>query len=175
MCYKEKIYSITIISIYAILCFIIFNDTNPQSISINSKSKTSIPTNSDIIGNIMIDKINLKKPLYKIESSHNQVDENVTILKESILPDQEESILFIAAHSGDSSISYFERLDELTPNDLIKIHYQNKDYFYQITSIWEEDKNGYIHVNKMKEKQLVLTTCSPKHEGKQLVISSILV
>ena len=173
--YRAKIYNIVIIGIYCISCFIIFNNQQQKVTYTNTNVKNSISTNIYIIGSIMIDKINLKKPLYKIESNHNKVDENVTILKSSTLPDQEQSILIIAAHSGTSHISYFERLDELTENDIIKIHYQNKDYFYQVTSIWEEDKTGYIHINKKKEKQLILTTCSPKHEGKQLIVNSILI
>lgn len=47
-------------------------------------------------------------------------------------------------------------------------------YIYKIINIWEEDKNGYIHVNKKEENQLILTTCSPTTENKQLVINSIL-
>ena len=57
--------------------------------------------------------------------------------------------------------------------DKITLEYNNEIYAYEVTDIWEEKKNGYIHVNKSKNKQLVLTTCS-KNKNKQLVINSIL-
>ena len=88
-----------------------------------------------------------------------------------ISPDVVDCIVFWTKNP----LPMMRRLDELKENDIIKIHYQNKDYFYQVTSIWEEDKTGYIHINKKKEKQLILTTCSPKHEGKQLIVNSILI
>ncbi len=171
---KEKLYSLIIITIYLMSCFTIFNDTKSKTIYTKIKEKNITPIEKDIIGSISIDKINLQKPLYKIESKKNNVDENVTILKESIFPDEKESILFIAAHSGNSNISYFKDLNKLTKNDKIKINYLNKEYIYQIISIWEEDKNGYIHINKESKKQLILTTCSPMHKNKQLVINSII-
>lgn len=172
---KNKCYNLIILFAYLILCFIIFDTNKISKVNTPIKRPGAIPIEKDIIGNITIDKINLKKPLYKIESAKNQVDQNVTILKESTFPDKEESTLFIAAHSGSSSISYFEQLDELNKNDIIKIMYLNETYFYKVTSIWEEKKNGFIHVKKDNKKQLILTTCSPDHKGRQLVVSSELI
>lgn len=173
---KSKIYNLIILSIYLATCFLIFNQTEEEKINTKIKVKDNIPVvDKEVIGSIEIDKINLKKPLYKIESEKNNVEKNVTILKESILPDQEESILFIAAHSGDSKISFFDDLDKLEKNDKVEITYQNQKYTYQISSIWEEEKNGHIHVNKESKKQLILTTCSPKHKDKQLVMSGTII
>ncbi len=127
------------------------------------------------IGQIEISKINVKENLYEKSSSKNNVNQHVTILKESIEPNQENSILFLAAHSGSGKVAYFKDLDKLQRNDLITLVYKERTYIYQISSIWEEDKNGYIHVQKENTKQLILTTCSPKHDKKQLIISCILV
>lgn len=172
---KEKLYSLIILSLYLLTCFTIFNGSQKECVKTNLSIKNTKPVENDIIGKIVIDKINLQKPLYKIESEKNNVDKNVTILKESTFPDKEKSILFIASHSGDSNISYFEHLDELRENDIIKITYHNKEYLYQVSTIWEEEKNGYIHINRQYDKQLILTTCSPTHKDKQLIISSKLI
>lgn len=174
---KNKIYNIGIIGFYILFCITIYqNNQKPHTmIQTTAKTHTAIPLQNDIIGSIKIDKLNLIKPLYKIDSSHNQVDENITILKDSTYPDQEESILFLAAHSGNSNVSFFEHLDELKKEDLIQITYRGKKYQYQVQSLREEKKNGYIHINKTAQKQLILTTCSPNHEGKQLIIESILI
>ena len=56
----------------------------------------------------------------------------------------------------------------------VKLKYKDKIYNYTINNIWEEEKTGYIHINKTKENQLILTTCSPKNKDKQLIIESIL-
>ena len=124
------------------------------------------------IGKLIIDKLNINNNLYSINSKHNNVDENVTILDGSIEPNNSSSIMFIAAHSGNDDISYFKYLDKLVTNDKITLIYKNIKYEYIVTSIWEQDKNGYININKNYSKQLVLTTCSPIHSDKQLIINS---
>ena len=120
-----------------------------------------------------INKINLKEKLYNINSKENNIEQNITILKESILPDKDNSIMFIAAHSGIGKIAYFEELDELKPNDEIILNINNKTYKYIVKEYWEEKKNGYINVNKESKKQLILTTCSPNKDNYQLIINCI--
>lgn len=89
------------------------------------------------------------------------------------MPDQKNSIVFLAAHSGTGKIAYFEELSQLTIGDTINLEYKNQKYEYKVNKIWEENKNGYIHINKENSNQLILTTCSPTKTNKQLVINSI--
>lgn len=126
------------------------------------------------IGSIFIDKLNINKPLYNINSDKNNIEENITILKESIPPIKDNSILIIAAHSGTGPIAFFKDLDKLNINDEIIINYDNNNYKYYVKDIWEEKKNGYINVNKENKKQLVLTTCSPNNNGYQLIINCVI-
>ena len=70
---KEKLYSLIIITIYLMSCFTIFNDTKSKTIYTKIKEKNITPIEKDIIGSISIDKINLQKPLYKIESKKNKM------------------------------------------------------------------------------------------------------
>ncbi len=91
------------------------------------------------------------------------------------MPDEENSIIFLAAHSGTGTIAFFKNLDKLIKGDKIELKYKNKIYQYQIDKIWEENKTGYIHINKTEKKQLILTTCSPKNNNKQLIINSNLI
>lgn len=168
---KKICYIGTILCIYCIICHHIYieNTTIAKTLTIPN----STPTQIDKIGYIKIEKINLYQPLYKIESPHNNIEENITILKDSIMPDKDNSIIFLAAHSGSGKKAFFDNLDKLIKKDKITLEYNNEIYAYEVTDIWEEKKNGYIHVNKSKNKQLVLTTCS-KNKNKQLVINSIL-
>ena len=128
--------------------------------------------NEEIIGNLIIDKINLDMPLYNIESKNNNIEENITILKESILPPKEKSIIFLAAHSGTSKISYFDNLDKLEINDTILLTINNTENVYEIKNIYKQKKNGYIHINKENKDQLILTTCDPNNNKYQLIINS---
>lgn len=120
-----------------------------------------------------IKKINLKQPFYEINDKNNTIEKNIEILKESIMPDKDNSIVIIAAHSGEGDIAYFNNLTELTINDELLLSYNNKIYKYYIKEIYEEDKTGYINVDKEEENQLVLTTCHPNKPNKQLVINAI--
>lgn len=134
--------------------------------------KQDTQNKEEIIGNIIIDKINLDMPLYNIESKNNNIEENVTILNESILPPNEKSIIFLAAHSGTSKVSYFNDLDKLKTNDTILLTINNIKNTYQITNIYKQKKNGYIKVNKENTDQLILTTCDPNNDKYQLIINS---
>lgn len=120
-------------------------------------------------GRLSINKINLNEDFYKINSPQNNVEKHVTVLENSDFP----NLLILAAHSGEGDIAYFEDLDDLKVNDEIIISHNNKKYHYYIKEIWEEKKNGYINLNKESNNQLVLTTCSPKHKGYQLIINCI--
>ena len=133
----------------------------------NYQQKLLIKTNDDSIGKLIINKICLKQKLYPINNSKNNIEEHVTILEEI------DNTIVIAAHSGTGPIAYFERLDELNIDDEIILYYKNKKYIYVVTEIWEEKKNGYIHINKENKRQLVLTTCSPKKTNYQLIVNCI--
>lgn len=117
--------------------------------------------------------MNLYQPLFNLNSDKNNVDKNITILKESILPPNKSSIIFIAAHSGTGPLAYFNKLDKLEKNDKIILNLNKRKYVYKVKDIWESKKNGYINVNKEIENQLILTTCSPTKNNYQLIINCI--
>lgn len=170
--YKKIILTVIIFIIYLVSCYYIYTNNITKE-----KTITSLPvlTNKEEpIGKLIIKKINLENNLYKITSKHNNIEENPAILKESIEPTKENSIMFIAAHSGTGKLAFFNNLDKLQINDEITLVYKNITYNYIVTKIWEEPKNGYIHVNKSNSHQLVLTTCSPTKDDRQLIINSIL-
>lgn len=148
---------------------------SPKNIFDNFKiiyNKNDLKENNQI-GYIKINSLNIDEKLYKINSPENTVDKHVTILKESIFPDNDNSIVFIAAHSGTGDIAYFKNLDLIKENDTIILNLNNKNYEYYVKEMWEEPKNGYININKEEKKQLILTTCSPKNYRKQLIVNCI--
>lgn len=161
---------ILLLTTFLILCNLIYYNKEHFQNTMYNNTNTISESETEIIGELIISKINLNKQLYKKESKKNNVDENITILEESIEPSQENSIMFLAAHSGTGKIAYFEDLDELKRNDEIILKYKNKTYYYQVDEIWEMKKTGTIIVPKKENKQLILTTCSPTKENYQLII-----
>ena len=130
-------------------------------------------TKMDILGELSIPKINLNKTIYNLNSNKNNVEKNVTILKGSTLPDNNNSIIFLAAHSGNGNNAYFDNIKYLNKDDKVYFTYQNITYTYIVTKKREITKNGYINGNRYKNKELVLTTCSD-NPGKQLLIHCII-
>ncbi len=142
------------------------NIAKPKLLETNEKK--------DLIATISINKINLiNKPLYKINSTYNDISKNIQVLKESNFPDNDNSIIFLAAHSGLGPQAYFKNLYKLSINDCIELNYNNIKYRYTVSNIYEEDKKGFININKNKTNILILTTCS-ENIGKQLIIEAIL-
>lgn len=133
----------------------------------NKNGKTKI---IDPIGKLEIPKINLTKYLYDQNNSLNNIEENVTILKETISKN-ENGLIILAAHSGDSNKAFFNNLDKLTIGDYINLIYKGKEYLYIVTNIFEQEKKGYINLDIKDESQLFLTTCS-KVPHKQLIIET---
>lgn len=134
------------------------------------KEKEEIKEIQRQIGILEIPKINLKKELYDINSPLNNIEKNVTILKETISQDPTNNgLIVLAAHSGNSYKSFFDDLDKLIINDTIKLTYKNNIYEYKVIKIYEQEKNGYINITTSIEPKLFLTTCS-KNYNKQLII-----
>ena len=170
---KYILVSILIIS-YLISCSLIYNHYSKKyKIDINNDIRISNVIDNDYLGYINIPKINLKKNLFKVNSKKNNIEYNVEVLKESIFPSEDNSIIFLAAHSGNGDNAYFNDLKLLTDGDIIYISYNDTIYKYIVTSKKEVSKNGYITGNRTNNDEIVLTTCSDSF-GKQLIINGIL-
>ena len=122
------------------------------------------------IAYLKIPKINLIKGLVDKSSGLNNVDKNIQILKESDMPDKENGNLVLAAHSGNSNVSYFKDLDKLEINDRIHIEYNSKQYEYKVVNYYIVEKIGYVDIIRNKDKStLTLITCV-ENANKQLVV-----
>lgn len=149
------------------------NLVNNDKIEINSKQENII---EDIpVANISIPSINLERVIYDIDSSLNDVNYNIEILKGSTMPNEISSHLFLASHSGSNYNAYFNNLSKLKIKDKIYIFYKGIKYTYEVNKIFEVDKDGKIEINGISNiKMLTLITC---HIGtdKQIVVNSYLV
>lgn len=137
----------------------VINNIDTDSHVLNEEStKKKIYLN--YVAVLEIPKINLKKGLYNYNSIYNDVDKNIEILDNSKMPNKENSILILASHSGNSSVSYFKNLDKLLNEDSVIVYYNNVKYYYRIMDFYLEKKNGYISMPYFNDgKYIILTTC----------------
>ena len=126
--------------------------------------------NINYIAVLKIPKINLERGLVDPNSYLNNVNHNLEILEGSNMPDQKNSNLIIAGHSGSARISFFRNLNKLTLNDEIFLDYKNDTYKYKVVDIYEIEKTGTAEIIKNKNTTTItLITC--KHNtNKQIIV-----
>lgn len=117
-----------------------------------------------------IPKVDLKKGIYPKNSNLNTIEKNVTILKESSFPNEESGNVILAAHNGDSNISYFNQLHKMNVKDKAYIYYRGIKYTYVVDKIYDVEKDGDVEIERDKDKNtLTLITCR-KNKNKHIVI-----
>ena len=122
------------------------------------------------IGTVSIPKINLKKGFLDLSSRYNNINYNVTVINGSTFPDEENSNLILAAHSGNCYYCYFDNLYLLNVGDVAYINYKGIDYKYVIVKIYEVEKNGTVTIYRNHNKKvLTLITCTRNVSNKQTV------
>jgi len=128
------------------------------------------------IGYLSIPKINFNKGFTSIEDEYNTVSRNIQILSSSNYPDEEKGNVIIAGHSGNSSVSFFNKLYLLEIGDLAYIKYNNKNYTYQISNIYKVDKTGKVEIKRNKNsKTLTLITCTKDDKLTQTIYIADLI
>ncbi len=149
------------------------NDSENKNIENSEKTSYRFDENKDssiYIGYLSIPEINLKKGFTKKESKYNTISRNVEILSASDYPDKENGNVIFAAHSGNSSVSYFNKLYLLDKGALIYITYNNIKYTYKITDIYTVKKSGSIEIKSNKNNSnITLITCTRDDNDTQTV------
>lgn len=177
MLFLKRLISIQIILIIALSGLILIKNKKAlrnNSINDTIAYKISEATNDNYYGRIYIDKINLNEYFYSINDSRNKVDKGIEVLKPSIMPNEDNSRLFLASHSGNSDISYFKNIDKLNINDEVIIYFNNKCYKYNVIDKYEIIKNGTLNIKEIEDNTVVLITCV-RDTNRQLVIIGKLI
>lgn len=139
------------------------------------KEEVKQPETYNYVGVLEIPKINFKRGFLDIKDKNNNVNKNIQVLENSVMPNVNGGLLVIAGHSGSGRVAFFRNLYKLKENDQIYIYYENTKYIYQVQKYYEETKDGDISIDKNSESILVLTTCSQTDKNKQIVIESKLI
>ena len=153
-----------------------FEIENKDEDIITNETKLEDNKQNDIFMAVLeIPKINLKRGIYDKSNINNNVDKNIFILNESILPSEEvNSHILLASHSGNSYISYFRNLYELNLNDKVYFYYQGIKYIYEISDKYEIEKTGTIKLSFDNQDDIALMTCI-NNTNKQLIYRGILI
>lgn len=151
-------------------------ENNEETEVEDTKYKFKNDSKTLYIGYLSIPKIDLKKGFTSIEDKNNNVNKNIQILYASDYPDKENGNVILASHSGNSSISYFNKLYLLNIGDTLYIDYNGIKYTYEITNIYEVEKNGKAEIIRNKNvSTLTLITCTKNNKNTQTVYISDLI
>lgn len=172
---KEKIYSS--------MNLLLFEDEKPKDLNVeveSSADESIIPDDEEnnvskkvsynYVGTIEISKIKLKRGFLDISSPYNNVDRNVTVIQQSSFPNVEHGNLILAAHSGNCSICYFDKLYKLSIGDKALVYYKNYKYSYKLVDIYNVPKTGEVEIKRDPGKTvLTLITCTHNSDTEQTV------
>lgn len=126
--------------------------------------------NYNYIGVLEIPKINIKRGFLNIKDKGNNVNKNLQVIKGSDMPNVKNGNLIIAAHSGNSYISYFKNLHKLSNDDVAYVYFNNIKYTYKVVGKYDAEKNGKVTIHRDNKKNtLTLITCSQTDKTKQIV------
>jgi len=125
---------------------------------------------NNYIGVLEIPKINIKRGFLNIKDKGNNVNKNLQVIKGSDMPNVKNGNLIIAAHSGNSYISYFKNLHKLSNDDVAYVYFNNIKYTYKVAGKYDAEKNGKVTIHRDNKKNtLTLITCSQTDKTKQIV------
>ena len=100
------------------------------------------------IGVLKIPKIKLERGLVSPYSYQNNVDLNIAFVEPYALPNKQYGNVILASHSGNSSVSYFRKLDKLSINDEIIIDFNKESYIYKVVNIYDIEKTGKAEIRR---------------------------
>ena len=145
-------------------------DIDEEEIKEQPEQEEKKTSNYNYIGVLEIPKINIKRGFLNIKDKGNNVNKNLQVIKGSDMPNVKNGNLIIAAHSGNSYISYFKNLHKLSNDDVAYVYFNNIKYTYKVVGKYDAEKNGKVTIHRDNKKNtLTLITCSQTDKTKQIV------
>mgnify|MGYP000009639462 FL=1 len=145
-------------------------DIDEEEIKEQPKQEEKKTSNYKYIGVLEIPKINIKRGFLNIKDKGNNVNKNLQVIKGSDMPNVKNGNLIIAAHSGNSYISYFKNLYKLSNDDIAYVYFNNIKYTYKVAGKYDVEKTGKVVIHRDNKKNtLTLITCSQTDKTKQIV------
>ena len=122
------------------------------------------------IGYLEVPDIGIKRGFLSLDSKYNSVSYNVMLIEGSTMPNKKNGNLILAAHRGNSAVSFFDKLYKLTDGAHAYIYYQGKVYDYQLRTRYYEKKDGILTIKRNADvNTLTLITCTNNDTATQTV------
>lgn len=122
-----------------------------------------------------IPSINLKRGVVDNTKGFRSINYAISVDRSSNYPNEMGNFI-LYAHSGSSTIGYFNKLTNVSLNDDIYVYYNGTKYHYTIYDKYDIEKTGKAKVITAKDKKYItLITCNQKRKGYQIVIIGKLV
>ena len=146
------------------------NNTEEQ---IEEKETSSKSINYTAI--IEIPTINLKQGVVDSTENFNSINYAISVDKNSNYPSELGNFI-LYAHSGNSYISYFRKLNQVDINDEVYVYYNGVKYHYVIENKYDIEKTGKAKVINLKDNRYItLITCNQDRKGYQIVVEGKLM
>ena len=127
------------------------------------------------IGVLEIPKINLKRGVVDSTKNFKSINYAISVDKNSNYPNEKGNFI-LYAHSGNSYISYFRKLNQVDINDEVYVYYNGVKYHYVIENKYDIEKTGKAKVINLKDnKYITLITCNQDRKGYQIVVEGKLI
>lgn len=122
------------------------------------------------IGYLEVPDVDIKRGFVSIDSKYNSVSYNVMVVKGSMMPDQDKGNLILAAHRGNSSVSFFDKLYKLSDGAKAYVNYRDKVYEYALKNRYYEQKDGSLTIRRNADvNTLTLITCTRDDKTTQTI------
>jgi LPXTG-site transpeptidase (sortase) family protein len=119
---------------------------------------------------VEVENVGIKKGIYPLSSPYNNIKYNVQLMQTSTMQDCKNGNVILAAHNGNSSVSYFDNLKNSKVGDAVNLYYHGIKYIYKLVNIYDVPKNGTVEIKRDSTKSCVtLITCKSKDKSKQVV------
>ncbi len=131
---------------------------------------TPSDSNYNYIGTLEVPKIGLKRGFVDINSTDNNVDQNISVMQGSSFPNVSKGNFIIAGHSGTAWNSFFNDLYQVQKGDVVYVYYQNVKYTYVIVNIYNVQKTGTVNIYRDgKKTTITLITCKNYSDTEQTI------
>lgn len=163
--------------IYSSMNLLLYEDETPEDIesSLEVEQTEEDPEvheqiSYSYIGTLEIPKIKLNRGFLNIDSPYNNVDRNITVIQNSTFPDEKNGNLILAAHSGNCTICFFDKLYKLSIKDKAIVTYNGYKYTYILKNTYNVEKTGKVEIKRNIQKTvLTLITCTHNSDTEQTV------
>lgn len=142
----------------------------PTTEIVTTTTKVTVDSRDNYIGYLEVPDVNIKRGFVSLDSKYNSVGYNVMLIEGSTMPDVKNGNLILAAHRGNSSVSFFNDLYKLDRRDKAIVTYNGKKYTYELVTSYEESKDGVLTIKRNADAStLTLITCTRKNKKTQTV------